>query len=104
MDPRRWLKASALVSLTVVILSGVWLMWHIVVGLDTAMRDVLVEVRTMKPPKHKKKIMQTLSTSWTSGGVEHTLTTTRQDGESAPDFIARHNEALDAALGQYPPD
>lgn len=69
------------------------------------MNAVLVEVKTLDLERGKRrKPVQTLTSTWTSGGVEHTVTTTRLDGESAPDFIARHNEVLEAALVQYPSD
>lgn len=48
--------------------------------------------------------MQELSSTWTSGGVEHRLTTTREAEESNAAFVARHDVALEAALTQYPPD
>lgn len=47
---------------------------------------------------------QTLESSWTGqGGLEHKVTTTRIDGESATDFANRHKEAVDALKAVFPP-
>lgn len=50
------------------------------------------------------QIMQTTSTTWTSGTTQHTVTTTRNDGESLEDFLKRHDDAVKAAQVIYPPN
>ena len=54
-------------------------------------------------PDQSGETMQ-MTSSWKSGGVTHTIETTRQDGESDAEFLARHQSALNAALELYPPD
>lgn len=49
-------------------------------------------------------IMQTLTSTWLSGGVNQSITSTREEGESTQDFILRHKEALDAAVETWPVD
>ena len=46
----------------------------------------------------------TLTTTWTSGGVTHTVTTHQQPDESYDDFAARHQAAVAAQQAEYPPD
>lgn len=46
----------------------------------------------------------TLTTTWTSGGVTHTVTTHQQPDESYDDFAARHQAAVAAQQAKYPPD
>lgn len=48
--------------------------------------------------------MGTLTASWTSKGVTHTVTTNQMDGESDAAFQARHNAAVAAQQEKYPPD
>lgn len=48
--------------------------------------------------------MQQLTSTWLSGGVSHTITTTRNTGESVEDWIGRHDEALEAAQQAWPVD
>lgn len=48
--------------------------------------------------------MSTVTSSWTSGGVLRTVTTTRRDGESAEDWARRHQEEVDALLLLFPKD
>lgn len=49
-------------------------------------------------------VMQTLESTWVSGGVSRTITTTRTESESAGDFIARHAAAEAAAREVWPKD
>lgn len=80
----------AAVAASLVLMLGV--AWELR-GLHAAV-DVLVETKDIG--------MQTLTNSWTSGGMTVTVTTTRNSGESAGDFADRHKEAVDAALVKYP--
>lgn len=47
--------------------------------------------------------MQTLETSWKSARGTETAKTTRYDGESEQDWLARHNSAVAAAQEANPP-
>jgi hypothetical protein len=48
--------------------------------------------------------MQTLVTRWRDAkGVEHTVNTPRQEGESADEHAARHAAAVAALQAIYPP-
>lgn len=47
--------------------------------------------------------MQTLETSWKSARGTETVKTTRFDGESEQDWLARHNSAVAAAQEANPP-
>ena len=46
----------------------------------------------------------TLTATWTSGGVQHTVSTTQQEGEEQAAFEARHNDAVARQLAKYLPD
>lgn len=48
--------------------------------------------------------MGPLSDTWTSGGVSHTVTTHRLQGESQSAWEARHAQAVDYWQTIYPPD
>lgn len=48
--------------------------------------------------------MTTVTSSWTSGGIAKSVTTTRREGESAEDFAARHAEEVAALLALFPRD
>ncbi len=60
--------------------------------------DLLLQLQAAK-----ETTVQTMQSTWTSSGVQHTVTTTRQDGESDAQFVTRHNNAVQAALKQFPP-
>jgi hypothetical protein len=45
-----------------------------------------------------------ITTTWTSGGVGHTLTTSQNSGETIAQACARHIADLRTQLGLYPPD
>jgi hypothetical protein len=48
--------------------------------------------------------MQTLVTRWRNAkGVEHSVNTPRQEGESAEEHAARHAAAVAALQAIYPP-
>jgi len=47
---------------------------------------------------------QTISSSWVSGGITHTITTPKNPGESDGDWLTRHDSAVRAAKVIYPPD
>lgn len=47
--------------------------------------------------------MTTITTKWTSSQGEHSVTTTRQDGESEQDWISRHAHEVQTAQQQFPP-
>lgn len=48
--------------------------------------------------------MQTLTTTWNSGRVSRTITTTQKEGESAEAFVERHAVAEAAAFAKWPKD
>lgn len=48
--------------------------------------------------------VSTVTSTWTSGGIPKSLTTTRNEGESAEDFARRHQEELNAMLLIFPRD
>ena len=45
-----------------------------------------------------------VTAEWKSGGITTVVTTTRDDGESAADFAAKHREAVDAMKIEFPVD
>lgn len=45
-----------------------------------------------------------LSSSWVSGGVVRTVTTTRNENETVAAWQQRHFDAVKARMDQYPPD
>lgn len=45
-----------------------------------------------------------MTTTWTSGGVAQSVTTTRNTGENFSDWLARHKAAVIAQATMYPPD
>lgn len=48
--------------------------------------------------------MQTLTTKWKdASGNSHEVVTTRINGESVEDFVARHQEAVQEAQEAFPP-
>jgi hypothetical protein len=49
-------------------------------------------------------IMQTATTTWTSGTTTHTVSTPRGDSESATAWAARHKEGVDAMQALFPPN
>ena len=53
---------------------------------------------------YQEALMTTMTSSWTSGGIVRTVTTTRRDGESAEDFAARHRDEVEAMLALFPKD
>lgn len=64
-------------------------------GIHSAV-DVLIETGRTN--------MQTLTTTWTSGGISRTITTTRTAGETTSAFIARHAEVEAEAFKHWPKD
>lgn len=52
----------------------------------------------------RNNVMSSHTATWTSGGIQHSHTTTRNEGESAEDFARRHQEELDAMLLIFPRD
>lgn len=58
----------------------------------------------IKATLERSYAMTTITSTWTSGGVPKSLTTTRREGESAEDFARRHKEELDAMLLIFPKD
>lgn len=48
--------------------------------------------------------MQSITTTWTSGGTTHSVTTTQQSGEAWAQTLVRHDEAVKEAKRLYPPD
>lgn len=55
-------------------------------------------------PGVEGEIMQTVTTTWTSGGAQQTVTTPRQEDESTEDWVARHRDAVVAMQAAFPPD
>jgi hypothetical protein len=43
-------------------------------------------------------------TTWTSGGVQHTVKTTRAENETETEWCARHDSRVAAAKEMFPPD
>lgn len=84
-----WLTLGGLLVLSVaVVIAG-----YRVASLDTSIEELIREI-------HHQPIsaMQTLTEEVTTrSGRTITVTTTRREGESVDDFLARHNEAVDAA-------
>lgn len=48
--------------------------------------------------------MATITSTWTSGGIERSVTTTRADGETDLQHAERHQAAVAAALKVFPKD
>ena len=46
----------------------------------------------------------TLTTTWKSGNMTHTVTTPREGDETAAAHSARHKEAVEALKALYPPE
>ena len=82
----------AAVALSLVLMLGV--AWELR-GLHAAV-DVLVT--------RKESPMQQVTTTWTSGGLTVTVTTTRADGEKDDAFAERHKAAVTAMLAKFPKD
>ena len=88
-------------QLRTVLIFGVVSLALVVTGANfTKHQEVL---RHLEQAQEEKK-MQTMSTTWKSGGVEMTLKTPRNEAEAAPAWMARHKEALDAAKVVFPVD
>ncbi len=52
----------------------------------------------------RESIVSTITSTWTSGGVTRTLTTTRGENETAAEFAARHEAEFAAMLALFPRD
>lgn len=74
------------------VLGGLWL------------RFAEIQSQVTKAIERKEQNMQQITSTWTSGSVEHEVTTVRNAGESVDDFTARHNELFEAQKTLYPPD
>ena len=48
--------------------------------------------------------MTSVTSTWVSGGVTHSVTTTQQPGESVEDMMERHRLAVEAAQRTFPVD
>ena len=48
--------------------------------------------------------MTTFTTTWRSGGAEHTVSTTCRENESVDDCLRRHEDAVAAMQEIHPPD
>lgn len=88
-----WLLALALILLGVLTYQVQTLR---AIVLDIAHRIYLVEV-----PKEQKL---TRTTTWTTGGTPHSVTTTRRPNETVAAFYARHDADVATAQATYPPD
>lgn len=67
-------------------------------------RDVAIMVRETMEPVTEETSMQTLTSTWKSQGVTHTISTPREQNETVADWQGRHDEALEAALAEWPAD
>lgn len=61
-------------------------------------QDVLDSIETQQ----EEDAMQKLEASWPSGGMQHTVTTPRLEGEEVAAWAARHKEAVDALKVHFP--
>lgn len=52
----------------------------------------------------KEQREMSLTSTWTSGGVQHSLTTTKGETETAAEHATRHRIALAAAMIEFPND
>lgn len=52
----------------------------------------------------RRRLMQTITTTWVSGGATYTVTTTRKEDEDLDAFNARHDAAVAAAMKLHPKD
>lgn len=84
-----WLSAAAVIVCLLSTAISVSYHWRVLDRLETIER--LMEDRM-------------LSTKWTSGKLERTLTTIMRDGESAAAMAARHRVELEAAMAAFPRD
>lgn len=48
--------------------------------------------------------LERYTTTWTSGGMTHTVITDREDEEAVDAWAVRHQTAVDALKSLYPPD
>lgn len=48
--------------------------------------------------------MGTITSTWTSGGIQHSYTTTKQANETDAQHAARHAAGLAAMLEKFPKD
>ncbi len=66
--------------------------------------DRIYEEVQRKKVETEGMLMVTLTTTWkTANGVQHTVTTTQQAGETPTAFAARHRDLVTAAQLIYPP-
>lgn len=85
-----------LVSLCAVILALVYSLREKQQALESA-RQPVIKIGTTEEE------VQTLETTWTSARGPEKVTTVRITGESASDFLTRHNEIVTAQQDAYPP-
>ncbi len=64
----------------------------------------ITEMRSVIETRREGRSVTTLTSEWESGGIKRTLVSTRQQGETAEAFVARHAEELTAALEEFPKD
>lgn len=66
--------------------------------------DRIYEEVQRKKVEAEGVLMATLTTTWkTANGVQHSVTTTQQAGETPTAFAARHRDLVTAAQLIYPP-
>ena len=52
----------------------------------------------------RRRLMQTITSNWKSGGVDMSVSTTRGSNEPVDEWLARHDAAVTAAKAKFPPD
>jgi hypothetical protein len=92
-------KTNALSAIVLVIMLA--LSW----SMQTQIVHALEEIKTVTLAlKEAVKPMQQMTSAWSdSDGNTHSVTTTRQDGESVAAFTQRHKDAVEALQAIYPP-
>ena len=90
---RKWqVITTALLAATVVLLL-------INYGNIRTLTSEVTELRELREAS-----MQTMTSTWTSGGTTHTVTTPRNENESNEDWGKRHKDSLDEMQSLFPPD
>lgn len=62
------------------------------------------EIRSRNLVSLEELRMQTLTTTWSSGAIEHAVVTPRESGETTEHWVNRHREAVEASQAIWPPN